>query len=287
MLGRGLGHIARGSHPRFSTEGFCMRDWHTYARHPLSAAFPSMPQSEIEDLASDIKSHGQRDAGVLYEGQILDGWHRYLACQLAEVEFLADNLPDNDDPVAFVIAKNAHRRQLTASQRAVAIAVCLEWRNVGRPNNSASVAEYSATTQKIADSAGVSARTVERAKVAIRAGLGDAVRDGMISVAQAEKLATIDESAPEEKPDEPKQTGIEKAYAELQIKYAELKEASDEIADIAASATIFEDRAEFKVLTAMQAELRAVKKRRDELMRENAELKKDVMYWRKRAGVAA
>lgn len=264
-----------------------MRDWHTFARHPLSSAFPSMPQSEIEDLASDIKAHGQRDAGVLFEGQILDGWHRYLACQLAEVEFLADELPEDDDPVAFVIAKNAHRRQLTASQRAVAIAACFEWRDGPGMPNCAPGAQLATSAREIAKSAGVSTRTIVQAKAAIRAGLGDAVRDGMISVKEAEKLATIDESAPEEKPEALKKTGIEKAYAELQSKYAELKEASDEIADIAASATIFEDRAEFKVLTAMQAELRAVKKRRDELMRENAELRKDVMYWRKRAGAAA
>jgi hypothetical protein len=88
-------------------------------QHPLSAAFPAMPEQELEALALDIEKHGQREPGVLFEGMVLDGWHRYLGCQKAGVEFRAVEF-DGDDPVGFVISKNLHRRHMTASQRAAA-----------------------------------------------------------------------------------------------------------------------------------------------------------------------
>jgi hypothetical protein len=40
-----------------------------------------MPENETRGLAEDIEKHGQREPGVLLEGMVLDGWHRYLACQ--------------------------------------------------------------------------------------------------------------------------------------------------------------------------------------------------------------
>jgi hypothetical protein len=58
-------------------------------QHPLSAAFPSMPENEIAALALDIESHGQREPGITLDGMVLDGWHRYLACHRLGVQFKA------------------------------------------------------------------------------------------------------------------------------------------------------------------------------------------------------
>ena len=82
-----------------------------YTQHPLSAAFPSMSSDELAALAEDIRTHGQREPGVLLDGQVLDGWHRYQACERAGVEFVA-TVYTGTDPVAFVISRNAHRRQM-------------------------------------------------------------------------------------------------------------------------------------------------------------------------------
>jgi hypothetical protein len=41
-------------------------------------------------LAIDIEAHGQREPGVLFEGMVLDGWHRYRACEQIGVEFKAE-----------------------------------------------------------------------------------------------------------------------------------------------------------------------------------------------------
>jgi hypothetical protein len=62
---------------------------------------------------------GLQEEIVVHEGKILDGRHRYLAC-------LAKGVPPRfrpyagecGSPLAFVVAKNVHRRHLTESQRA-------------------------------------------------------------------------------------------------------------------------------------------------------------------------
>jgi len=54
-------------------------------RHQLSAAFPDMPDEDFEDLIHSIKEHGQREPITVYENKILDGWHRYRACQQLDI----------------------------------------------------------------------------------------------------------------------------------------------------------------------------------------------------------
>lgn len=154
-----------------------------YTQHPLSAAFPSMLEADLLALAEDISKNGQHEPGVIFEGQVLDGWHRHEACRLAGVEFVATEYT-GADPVAFVISRNAHRRHLTASQRAVAIVACSEWKLRGKSAPGADL-----TAKQMAEAAQVGTRTIEQAKTAVRAGLGDAVRDGMMSAKEAEAVA--------------------------------------------------------------------------------------------------
>lgn len=250
-----------------------------YQRHELSAAFPLMQTVEVKDLAKSIALHGQREAGVLYEGKILDGWHRYLACKSLRAEFYADELPEGEDPVAFVMDKNGYRRHLTASQRAASIALCLEWRGRGNDSKSAHWADYSATAAEMAEKANVSTRSVERAKVAIDAGLGDAVLNGQMSVRQAEEVAGIAKGKPRKVA-----KVLDEAYEKALEKIAELQEGMPELIQLAESAAAFEENEEFKAMQALRVKLRAVELTRDHLMRENTELKKEVSYWRKKAG---
>lgn len=157
-------------------------------RHPLSAAFPTFSDEDIATLAEDIRQFGQRESGLLLDGQILDGWNRYSACQIAGVEFncidFEDEYPDVD-PVAFVLSKNLHRRHLTASQRAAAVVACAQWAPNGRPGNSAPGAPFR-TNADLAREADVSPRTIKQAKVAHEAGLSDSVIAGEISLKQAD-----------------------------------------------------------------------------------------------------
>jgi hypothetical protein len=68
-----------------------------------------MPEKEIEALTLDIEAHGQRESGVLFDGMVLDGWHRYLACDKLGVQFKAKDF-DGDDPVS----RSFYRATLTA-----------------------------------------------------------------------------------------------------------------------------------------------------------------------------
>ncbi|MDZ4241725.1 MAG: hypothetical protein U1D99_02770 [Candidatus Omnitrophota bacterium] len=86
--------------------------------HSIANIFPMMQTSELQDLADDIKSNGLHNKIILYEGKILDGRNRLLACEIAGI------VPDfgqyeGDEPLAYVISLNLKRRHLNESQRAV------------------------------------------------------------------------------------------------------------------------------------------------------------------------
>jgi hypothetical protein len=75
-------------------------------QHALSAAFPAMHAEDLSSLTDDIAVNGLRQRIVLFEGQVLDGWHRLSACGAAGVppEFVEF---EGDDPVAFVTSLGA------------------------------------------------------------------------------------------------------------------------------------------------------------------------------------
>lgn len=92
-------------------------DFHKYAD-----IFPLMSNEEIQDLATDIQAHGLMEPIWTYEGEILDGRNRYLACLDArcvdagiEPDFVEYK---GDDPVSFVVSLNLIRRHLNPVQRA-------------------------------------------------------------------------------------------------------------------------------------------------------------------------
>lgn len=90
-----------------------------YPIHPAAELFPMMGEAELRELAEDIRANGLLERIVLHDGQILDGRNRLAACRIADVEPLYEN-PNGaiTSPVAYVLSKNLHRRQLTVSQRA-------------------------------------------------------------------------------------------------------------------------------------------------------------------------
>ncbi len=90
--------------------------------HPAADLFPMLPASELQALADDIRTNGQREPVVLWDGQVLDGRNRLAACDLAGVEPLTRTLDVCPDPVAFVLSLNLIRRHLNESQRAMVAA---------------------------------------------------------------------------------------------------------------------------------------------------------------------
>lgn len=89
----------------------------TFTQHIIGKIMPSMNEEEFASLKQDIATNGlTNDTITIYQGQILDGWHRYQACVSGSVTFTANQFT-GDSPITFVLS-NANRRNLTAGQKA-------------------------------------------------------------------------------------------------------------------------------------------------------------------------
>jgi hypothetical protein len=101
-----------------------MKPWIEYCDsvnwHEAANIFPLMPDDEMQKLADDIKTNGQKNTVILLNDKVLDGRNRLLACKLAGVRpNIESRNPDKlGSPVAWVLSQNLHRRQLTTTQRA-------------------------------------------------------------------------------------------------------------------------------------------------------------------------
>jgi hypothetical protein len=129
--------------------------------HPLSKRLPMLSAVELDELAEDIKKNGQRVPIVIYEGKILDGRNRYLACLKAGVEPRSRDLPAKIDAAAYVISTNVFRRHLKPGERADFVAKYIVSK-MGRPSNSPPNGGVS-TVGEAAKAARVGKRTLERA----------------------------------------------------------------------------------------------------------------------------
>lgn len=170
-------------------------------RHPLSSAFPTMSEEEHHALRTDIKLNGQQEPITIFEGMVLDGWHRYIACKMLEIEPVFSPEFVIADPVAFVLSRNMHRRHLTGSQRAAAVVACNEWAAVGKPKANM---EPGSTLGQMAAQADVSVKTIQQAKAAQTAGLSEKVINGELSA-----KAAVDSLKPESTPPAPDVAGSE------------------------------------------------------------------------------
>ena len=90
-----------------------------YKFHPICLLFPRMTDDELLELAEDLKAKGLLHDIVLYQGKILDGRNRYLACPTAGVEPRFTEWKGKGSPLESVISENLVRRHLTSSQKAV------------------------------------------------------------------------------------------------------------------------------------------------------------------------
>jgi DNA repair exonuclease SbcCD ATPase subunit len=106
-----------------------------------------------------------------------------------------ETLGEDEDPVAFVLSANIHRRHLTKTQRAAAVTACCKWAQTGE-NQHTRGGEPSAphTVEQMARTAEVSKRTIQQVKKAQEAGLGEALRDGKVTAKRAAEIADLPES---------------------------------------------------------------------------------------------
>lgn len=156
----------------------------SYQAHELALVFPPMTEPEFVAFKADIKEQGQREPITLYEGKILDGLHRYRACQELGLEPRVVRFEGNPRAAAqLVLGRNFYRRHLTTSQRAIVAAEMCKLRPRGNTGNSPylTVAQASALM-------GVGEDLVKDAKRLLRHGDDEAVRsvrEGRRSVSAA------------------------------------------------------------------------------------------------------
>ena len=90
--------------------------------HEVARFFPRMPDDKFEALVEDIRVHGVRQPILVYDGQILDGRHRWEACEELGIPCPSMEWVKNGSVIDLVVSLNRKRRDLTQSQ-AAAIAV--------------------------------------------------------------------------------------------------------------------------------------------------------------------
>jgi ParB-like chromosome segregation protein Spo0J len=195
--------------------------------HRLANIFPLMEGDAFDVLVADIRANGLRDAITLYEDKILDGRNRYRACRDAGVEPRFES-PDIDDPLAFVIRKNALRRHLNESQRSMAAAKAANMRQ-GERTDLQSKEGKSLSQEDAAKLFNVGTSSVQRAVLVIkhgRAELQQAVERGDISVSTAAEQVHAERAA--KKAEEQLQAGAEGDHSAL-IKVAKEPTAESQI----------------------------------------------------------
>ena len=89
------------------------------AIHEVANLFPAMSADEYAELLSDIRANGLHEALWTYQGALIDGRHRYRACQELGIEPTTREWDGRGSLVTFVVGLNLHRRHLTSSQRAM------------------------------------------------------------------------------------------------------------------------------------------------------------------------
>lgn len=89
-------------------------------QHPLAVSLMpgGMSAEEFDAFAEDIGIRGMIYPITIFEGKVLDGWHRYRAC-LRTGTTLKTQEYSGSDPAGYITACNVLRRKLSSLQRAL------------------------------------------------------------------------------------------------------------------------------------------------------------------------
>ena len=165
--------------------------------HELANIFPMLGDEELKELCADIDKNGLAEPITVYEGKILDGRNRWMACTTLGIEPKTIEYTGND-PLAFVLSKNLHRRHLTTSQRAMIADELASMRQGERTDKEPCRNSGKVGQEEAAKRLNVSRDSVQQArKIRTEAipDVAEAVKSGKLSVNGAVKLA---DAPPEE-----------------------------------------------------------------------------------------
>lgn len=92
----------------------------TYEQHPVALHLMpgGMSNEEFDAFCEDVQERGIIFPVTLFEGKVLDGWHRYRAAHRTGKPFNTVEYKGSD-PAGYVAACNVLRRKLSSLQRAL------------------------------------------------------------------------------------------------------------------------------------------------------------------------
>lgn len=149
----------------------------TLKPHPAALIYQLMADAQLDELAADIKAHGQRVPIILTKADlVLDGRNRLEACRRAAVEPDVQYWAEEDDgasPAAFVVSINEKRRHLNESQRAMAGAraseqFAKEAKARQRAGGSSPIGDKGKASERAAAAVGAKPRSVQRAQAILK-----------------------------------------------------------------------------------------------------------------------
>ena len=190
--------------------------------HPYADIFPLLEGEAFAALVADIKANGLLQPITVYQDMVLDGRNRLRACKAVGIEpqFLKF---DGDDPLAFVLSLNLHRRHLSELQRGMVAARVANLPHGG--DRQAANLPHAVSQAQAGAMLNVSARTV-RSAVAVRdhasPELVQAVDRGAIPVSVAAGLARAPEAIQQRAVAEPERAHVFEKQARRAQREAEL-----------------------------------------------------------------
>ncbi len=138
-----------------------------YERDPLSAVFDDIADDELDMLAANIDAEGQELPVTINRatGTVVDGWQRLRACHSIRKKPIVQEV-DIQNPPAYVMAVNVHRRDVEAKNAAQR---CLQAMDLFEADpNTRRKAGHKGTKTQIAAAAGISNPTVDMVRRALK-----------------------------------------------------------------------------------------------------------------------
>lgn len=88
-----------------------------FEQHEISKFMPPFPDEDFLALRASIAKNGQLMPITLYEGKVLDGWHRYLACKSLDIGPIT-RVYEGEDPLGVFLSANFYRKHYTEAEKA-------------------------------------------------------------------------------------------------------------------------------------------------------------------------
>jgi ParB-like chromosome segregation protein Spo0J len=169
--------------------------------HPLAEKFPDLPADEFGSLIESIRTIGLLEPIVVNSSsQILDGRHRYKACQelrIAPHTVLWTTMARNSGitEAQFIFAANFHRRHLTDDQRVMIVAAFLPL--IKEETSAAKTAGRSAGGKRRSLNLNSGSSCRDPKKMHADSAAGKLAERADVSRYKAEQVIAVEESAPD------------------------------------------------------------------------------------------